>query len=161
MVGCFEIVSQGETMSTNPTLYCSFCDKSKNEVKKLIAGPAVFICGECVQLCTDILEEEAQAEAEKTPVAVTPLELHIPEGTTKDIVDILMALRRECELVLLEVKKLCAAADITHDEYFALRRTLTPLAEFTSLYDRDALLPRYGIKPRIRHVDDRPVYTRF
>lgn len=41
-------------------LYCSFCGKSQHEVKKLIAGPSVFICNECVELCNDIIAEEAQ-----------------------------------------------------------------------------------------------------
>jgi ATP-dependent Clp protease ATP-binding subunit ClpX len=40
------------------TLYCSFCGKSQNEVKKLIAGPSVFVCDECVELCNDIIREE-------------------------------------------------------------------------------------------------------
>ena len=40
------------------TLYCSFCGKSQHEVRKLIAGPTVFICDECVELCTDIIQEE-------------------------------------------------------------------------------------------------------
>ena len=39
-------------------LYCSFCGKSQHEVKKLIAGPSVFICNECVDLCNDIIKEE-------------------------------------------------------------------------------------------------------
>ena len=43
---------------TNNTLYCSFCGKSQHEVKKLIAGPTVFICDECVELCNDIIVEE-------------------------------------------------------------------------------------------------------
>ncbi|MEL0007181.1 MAG: ATP-dependent Clp protease ATP-binding subunit ClpX, partial [Luminiphilus sp.] len=41
-------------------LYCSFCGKSQNEVRKLIAGPSVFICDECVDLCNDIIREEIQ-----------------------------------------------------------------------------------------------------
>ncbi|MAW58634.1 MAG: ATP-dependent Clp protease ATP-binding subunit ClpX, partial [Alphaproteobacteria bacterium] len=41
-------------------LYCSFCGKSQHEVKKLIAGPNVFICDECVDLCTDIIKEESK-----------------------------------------------------------------------------------------------------
>ena len=40
------------------TLFCSFCGKSQHEVKKLIAGPTVFICDECVELCNDIIKEE-------------------------------------------------------------------------------------------------------
>jgi ATP-dependent Clp protease ATP-binding subunit ClpX len=41
-------------------LYCSFCGKSQHEVRKLIAGPSVFICDECVDLCNDIIREEIQ-----------------------------------------------------------------------------------------------------
>ena len=43
-------------------LYCSFCGKSQHEVRKLIAGPSVFICDECVELCNDIIREEAQGD---------------------------------------------------------------------------------------------------
>ena len=43
------------------TLYCSFCGKSQHEVRKLIAGPTVFICDECVELCNDIIREESKA----------------------------------------------------------------------------------------------------
>ena len=39
-------------------LYCSFCGKSQHEVRKLIAGPTVFICDECVELCMDIIKQE-------------------------------------------------------------------------------------------------------
>ena len=42
------------------TLYCSFCGKSQHEVRKLIAGPTVFICDECVELCMDIIREETK-----------------------------------------------------------------------------------------------------
>jgi len=43
-------------------LYCSFCGKSQHEVRKLIAGPSVFICDECIELCNDIIRDEVQAE---------------------------------------------------------------------------------------------------
>ena len=54
-------------------LYCSFCGKSQHEVRKLIAGPSVFICDECVDLCNDIIREEVQdavpeGTSEKLPV---------------------------------------------------------------------------------------------
>ncbi|OIQ88734.1 ATP-dependent Clp protease ATP-binding subunit ClpX [mine drainage metagenome] len=49
--------SEGEKL-----LYCSFCGKSQHEVKKLIAGPSVFICDECVDLCNDIIREEVQGD---------------------------------------------------------------------------------------------------
>jgi len=45
-------------------LYCSFCGKSQHEVRKLIAGPSVFVCDECVELCNDIIREEVQEESE-------------------------------------------------------------------------------------------------
>ena len=49
-------------MNTNNKniLYCSFCGKSQHEVRKLIAGPTVFICDECVELCMDIIKEESK-----------------------------------------------------------------------------------------------------
>lgn len=48
-------------------LYCSFCGKSQHEVRKLIAGPSVFICDECVDLCNDIITEEIQETTEEQP----------------------------------------------------------------------------------------------
>lgn len=54
----------GNTDSKN-TLYCSFCGKSQHEVRKLIAGPTVFICDECVELCMDIIREEGKANLAK------------------------------------------------------------------------------------------------
>jgi ATP-dependent Clp protease ATP-binding subunit ClpX len=48
------------------TLYCSFCGKSQHEVRKLIAGPTVFICDECVELCMDIIREEHKTTLTKT-----------------------------------------------------------------------------------------------
>ncbi len=58
------------------TLYCSFCGKSQHEVRKLIAGPTVFICDECVELCMDIIREETKSSALKSSEGVpTPLEI--------------------------------------------------------------------------------------
>jgi ATP-dependent Clp protease ATP-binding subunit ClpX len=51
-------LSDTTTNSNDKVLYCSFCGKSQHEVKKLIAGPSVFICDECIDLCTDIIQEE-------------------------------------------------------------------------------------------------------
>ena len=48
-------------------LYCSFCGKSQHEVRKLIAGPSVFICDECIELCNDIIREETHGEAGGKP----------------------------------------------------------------------------------------------
>jgi ATP-dependent Clp protease ATP-binding subunit ClpX len=49
--------------SKQKTLYCSFCGKSQHEVRKLIAGPSVFVCNECIDLCNDIIREEVQEKA--------------------------------------------------------------------------------------------------
>ena len=49
--------------SSEKVLYCSFCGKSQHEVKKLIAGPSVFICDECIELCNDIIRDEVPADA--------------------------------------------------------------------------------------------------
>ena len=58
------------------TLYCSFCGKSQHEVRKLIAGPTVFICDECVELCTDIIREEHKSALVKSRAGVpTPMEI--------------------------------------------------------------------------------------
>jgi len=51
-------------------LYCSFCGKSQHEVKKLIAGPTVFICDECVELCMDIIKEENKSHVLKSTSGV-------------------------------------------------------------------------------------------
>jgi ATP-dependent Clp protease ATP-binding subunit ClpX len=62
----------------NPVMFCSFCGKSQREVRRLIAGPSVFVCDECVQLCNDIIQEEIQHE-ESTDSNVTllpPAKIH-------------------------------------------------------------------------------------
>jgi len=59
------------------TLYCSFCGKSQHEVRKLIAGPTVFICDECVELCMDIIREESKSSLVKSRDGVpTPTEIN-------------------------------------------------------------------------------------
>ena len=58
------------------TLFCSFCGKSQHEVRKLIAGPTVFICDECVELCMDIIKEENKTvPSSKSSTLETPREL--------------------------------------------------------------------------------------
>ena len=55
---------QGRSGDSGKILYCSFCGKSQHEVRKLIAGPSVFICDECVELCNDIIREELEEKAQ-------------------------------------------------------------------------------------------------
>ncbi|MCL7744323.1 ATP-dependent Clp protease ATP-binding subunit ClpX [Guyparkeria hydrothermalis] len=65
-----------ENTKDTQDLICSFCGKSQDEVKKLIAGPNIYICDECVELCNDILREEVESEAEGGPERLpTPQEL--------------------------------------------------------------------------------------
>jgi ATP-dependent Clp protease ATP-binding subunit ClpX len=69
-------VSSGNGGDSKNTLYCSFCGKSQHEVRKLIAGPTVFICDECVELCMDIIREENKSSMVKSREGVpTPQDI--------------------------------------------------------------------------------------
>jgi len=59
----------------NDNLFCSFCGKNQKEVKKLIAGPAVYICDECIQLCSEIIEEESEQETKEMEPFLVPKEI--------------------------------------------------------------------------------------
>ena len=72
----------GKGEDSGKLLYCSFCGKSQHEVRKLIAGPSVFICDECVDLCNDIIREEVQEEASDKNADKLPTPIEI-----KDILD--------------------------------------------------------------------------
>ena len=65
--------------SSEKLLYCSFCGKSQHEVRKLIAGPSVFICDECIELCNDIIRDEAQAEPNASTRAGLPTPAEIAQ----------------------------------------------------------------------------------
>src|ERR1039458_6308914 len=68
--------SKSGTSDSKNTLYCSFCGKSQHEVRKLIAGPTVFICDECVELCMDIIREESKTALVKSKDGIpTPREI--------------------------------------------------------------------------------------
>ncbi|QDL92775.1 ATP-dependent Clp protease ATP-binding subunit ClpX [Paroceanicella profunda] len=69
-------MSKSGTTDSKNTLYCSFCGKSQHEVRKLIAGPTVFICDECVELCMDIIREESKSTLVKSTEGVpTPRDI--------------------------------------------------------------------------------------
>jgi len=69
-------MSKAASGDNKNTLYCSFCGKSQHEVRKLIAGPTVFICDECVELCMDIIREENKSALVKSKDGVpTPQEI--------------------------------------------------------------------------------------
>jgi ATP-dependent Clp protease ATP-binding subunit ClpX len=70
----------GRSSDSGKILYCSFCGKSQHEVRKLIAGPSVFICDECVELCNDIIREELEEKAQAA-------RSHLPKP--REIMDVL------------------------------------------------------------------------
>jgi hypothetical protein len=79
-----------EEPSTDPTLNCSFCGKSQDEVRKLIAGKDVYICDECIDLCNDIIAEECEREEGGTSASAddplgpvsTCIVCRLPKGAT-------------------------------------------------------------------------------
>src|SRR5690554_5866879 len=81
--------------SDGKLLYCSFCGKSQHEVRKLIAGPSVFICDECVDLCNDIIREEVQESESKAPSDKLPTPKEI-----KDTLDEYVIGQDKAKLVL-------------------------------------------------------------
>ena len=72
----------GKSDDSGKLLYCSFCGKSQHEVRKLIAGPSVFICDECVELCNDIIREEVSESSQSGESSKLPVPTEI-----KDILD--------------------------------------------------------------------------
>ncbi len=74
------------TNSTDKVLYCSFCGKSQHEVKKLIAGPSVFICDECIDLCTDIIQEEIAKLPKEEGDDALPTPHHIRENLDQYVI---------------------------------------------------------------------------
>jgi len=90
-------------------LFCSFCGKNQKEVKKLIAGPAVYICDECIQLCSEIIEEEKEQDAEVLEQSYLPKEI-------KDMLD-------EYVIEQDDAKKILAVAVYNH--YKRLQSTIS------------------------------------
>ncbi|MFM1896952.1 MAG: hypothetical protein RLZZ385_2026 [Pseudomonadota bacterium] len=80
-------------------LYCSFCGKSQHEVRKLIAGPSVFVCDECVDLCNDIIREEIQEKDTET----TSRKLPIPEEIKKTLDEYVIGQERAKKVLAVAV----------------------------------------------------------
>ena len=78
----------------NTKLTCTFCGKGQEDVRKLIAGPSVYICDECVDLCNDIIEEEVKTDDEEVLDELpSPLEIF-------NQLDIIMIKQKVCALVI-------------------------------------------------------------
>jgi hypothetical protein len=77
----------GQGPAPQQVLYCSFCGKSQHDVSKLVAGPAVFICDECVDICSDIIDEKllrlSEGDEETARIMSTDRLLHYVEHATK------------------------------------------------------------------------------
>ena len=109
-------------------LYCSFCGKEKEEVVKMIAGPSVHICNECVELCNDIIEEEVNPEELKQKENIEKVPLLAPfknEGTvfftgeitdTKENKEIHLTFNRVACLAFSNIFTQLAITDL-EDEY--------------------------------------------
>ena len=79
--------NSGDKKSGEKLLYCSFCGKSQHEVRKLIAGPSVFVCDECITLCNDIMREEIQNEQGKDEKNELPVPKDICASLDEYVID--------------------------------------------------------------------------
>lgn len=95
-------------------LYCSFCGKSQNEVRKLIAGPSVFICDECVDLCNDIIREEIQEAGTDGDDAKLPIPAEINEILNQYVIGQQKAKRVLAVAVYNHYKRLRNASPASH-----------------------------------------------
>ena len=77
---------KGGSEDNGKLLYCSFCGKSQHEVRKLIAGPSVFICDECVELCNDIIREEVQEASVESEEAKLPKPIEIHKSLNEYVI---------------------------------------------------------------------------
>ncbi|MBU6468653.1 MAG: ATP-dependent Clp protease ATP-binding subunit ClpX [Betaproteobacteria bacterium] len=87
-------------------LYCSFCGKSQHEVRKLIAGPSVFICDECIELCNDIIREEIQGAEVKNAKSELPTPQEIADILDQYVIDQKMAKKTLAVAVYNHYKRL-------------------------------------------------------
>jgi len=97
-------MNAGKPKITTSTLFCSFCGKSQHDVKKLIAGPAVFVCDECVALCTKIIADTPDkpegAGAGEPPKMEWPLDV-----PTENLLSILKAQNKTHEEVAQRLQR--------------------------------------------------------
>lgn len=92
-------------------LFCSFCGKNQNEVRRLIAGPSVYICDECVDLCTDIITEETQDTEEQESSGSLPVPTEIKEILDEYVIGQERAKKILAVAVYNHYKRLQAASD--------------------------------------------------
>jgi len=98
-------MNAGKPKIDTSTLFCSFCGKSQHDVKKLIAGPAVFVCDECVALCTKIIAETPDRPA---PEGQEPAQPKIPwpeDAPTENLLALLKAQNKTHEEVAARLQR--------------------------------------------------------
>lgn len=104
-------------------LYCSFCNKSQHQVKKLIAGPSVFICDECVDLCNDIIREEIGEEVVENEAAPLPKPHEIKATLDEYVIGQGRAKRVLSVAVYNHYKRMQAGAEIRKDDQVELGKS--------------------------------------
>jgi len=80
------VIGKNDRFSRSGNLQCSFCGKSQDDVRKLVAGPSVYICDECVDLCNDILQEEFEAQGSSTTLSGLPTPKELKEYLDKYVI---------------------------------------------------------------------------
>ncbi len=105
----------GDDKDGDKLLYCSFCGKSQHEVRKLIAGPSVFICDECVDLCNDIISEELQESKTTETVEKLPTPIEISNTLNEYVIDQLRAKKVLSVAVYNHYKRLQLGAKVGKD----------------------------------------------
>ena len=105
-----------EKQGDDKLLYCSFCGKSQQEVRKLIAGPSVFICDECVDLCNDIIREDVQKDGDKEVGDKLPTPLEIRDSLNQYVIGQDPAKRALAVAVYNHYKRLRQPGGVKDDE---------------------------------------------
>ncbi len=97
--------------NSNKQLYCSFCGKSQDEVRKLIAGPSVYVCNECVDLCNEIIREESKDESNQTAEGNPPTPKEINQELNGYVIGQTLAKRALSVAVYNHYKRLSLGKD--------------------------------------------------
>ncbi len=86
-MGEIESKKEGSNTDTSKTLYCSFCGKSEHEVDKLVAGPSVFICNDCVDLCNEIIKKDLKSNLSENNCSRWKLKLLVKLRRLKTVIE--------------------------------------------------------------------------